>query len=348
MPASSACAAHDGQPRGSPVSVAIPLLAHAMTPLADALADPAVEDVMVQKENEVWVRRGASTTRYEVTGLSYADIEAIAILAGAVRHQDVGRTQPLLATELPTGERLQAVLPPCVRPGTASLTIRRASAEMPTLNQLSASGIFRETRPRPGGLSAYDEELLALYHRADWERFLRACVQRRKTVAFVGETGSGKTHQTKALVGEISHADRIVTVEDTDEWSGLPHPNRVALYYSKGDQGAARVGPNELVEAALRMAPRWLLVQELRDGAAFSFLRAVASGHPGITTWHAPSAATAFDPLGLMVRQHPAGATVPTEDIRLLCRRLVDVVVHCARDGAHFAITEVWFNLVED
>jgi type IV secretion system protein VirB11 len=329
------------------MSAAIPLLQYALTPLAPALADPSVEDVMIQRENEVWLRRGASTERQQVQALAFADIEAIAILAGAVRHQDLGRTQPLLATELPTGERLQAVLPPCVKPGTASLTIRRGATEMPTLDQLSASGIFRETRPRPGGLSSRDEELLGLYGRADWETFLRTCIKARKTVAFVGETASGKTHQTKALVGEIPREERIVTVEDTDEWSGLPHENRVALFYSKGDQGAARVGPNELVEAALRMAPRWLLVQELRDGAAFSFLRAVASGHPGITTWHAPSAANAFDPLGLMVRQHPAGATLPSEDIRQLCKRLVDVVVHCARDGATFAITEVWFNLAE-
>ena len=112
--------------------------------------------------------------------------------------------------------RLQAALPPCVKPGTASLTIRRGSTEMPTLDQLAASGIFRETRPRPGGLSPQDEMLLALYRRADWEAFLRACVKGRKTVAFVGETASGKTHQTKALVGEIPRDERIVTVEDTD------------------------------------------------------------------------------------------------------------------------------------
>ena len=80
------------------VGAAIPLLAHAMAPLAEALADPSVEDVMVQRENEVWIRRGAATTRHDVTSLSFADIEAIAILAGAVRHQDAGRTQPLLAT----------------------------------------------------------------------------------------------------------------------------------------------------------------------------------------------------------------------------------------------------------
>jgi type IV secretion system protein VirB11 len=329
------------------MSAAIPLLAHAMKPLAEALADPATEDVFVQRENEFYVRRGTGTTRYEAQGLSVADIEAIAILAGAIRHQDVGRTRPLLATELPTGERLQAVLPPCVRPGTASLTIRRGSSELPTLEGLAATGIFAATRPRPGGLSEQDGELLELYRQARWEPFLRACVRARKAVAIVGETGSGKTHQTKALVGEIPRDERIVTVEDTDEWGGLPHPNRVALFYSKGDQGAARVGANELVEAALRMAPRWLLVQELRDGAAFSFLRALASGHPGITTWHAKSAAGAFDPLALMVRQHPAGAALPSEDIRNLCRRLVDCVVYCYRDGSRFSIGEVWFNLEE-
>ena len=330
------------------MSAAIPLLAHAMAPLAGALADPATEDVFVQREGEFYVRRGAGMTRHETDALTFADIEAIAVLAGAVRHQDVGRTHPLLATELPTGERLQAVLPPCVRPGTASLTIRRGSTELPTLDGLAATGIFERTRPRPGGLSAQDEELLHLYRRAEWEAFLRACIRGRKTIAVVGETGSGKTHQTKALVGEIPRHERIVTVEDTEEWGGLPHPNRVALFYSKGDQGAARVGANELVEAALRMAPRWLLVQELRDGAAFSFLRALASGHPGITTWHAKSAASAFDPLTLMVRQHPAGAALPSEDVRLLCRRLVDCVVHCHRSSGDFAISEVWFNLAED
>ncbi len=330
------------------MSAAVPLLAHALTPLAEALADPATEDVMVNGPDRFFVRRGAITTQHEAKGLSFSDIEAIAILAGAVRHQDVGRTRPLLATELPTGERLQAVLPPCVRPGTASLTIRRGSSELPTLDGLAASGIFAATRPRPGGLSDADSELLELYRSAHWEPFRRTCIRARKTVAFVGETGSGKTHDTKALVGEIPLNERIVTVEDTDEWGGLPHPNRVALFYSKGDQGAARVGANELVEAALRMAPRWLLVQELRDGAAFSFLRALASGHPGITTWHAKSAATAFDPLALMVRQHPAGATLPSEDIRLLCRKLVDVVVHCHRDGGKFGISEVWLNLAEE
>ncbi|NOG73508.1 MULTISPECIES: P-type DNA transfer ATPase VirB11 [Roseicella] len=329
------------------MSAAVPLLAHAMQPLAEALADPTTEDVMVQREGEFFVRRGAETTRHEAAGLQFADIEAIAILAGAARHQDVGRARPLLATELPTGERLQAVLPPCVRPGTASLTIRRGSSELPTLDGLARSGIFTATRPQPGGMSQEDHALVELYRSANWEPFLRACVRARKTVAFVGETGSGKTHQTKALVGEIPHEERIVTVEDTDEWGGLRHPNRVALFYSKGDQGAARVGANELVEAALRMAPRWLLVQELRDGAAFSFLRALASGHPGITTWHAKSAATAFDPLTLMVRQHPAGATLPSEDIRHLCRRLVDVVVHCARGQGKFYISEVWFNLLD-
>jgi type IV secretion system protein VirB11 len=49
------------------VSAAIPLLAHAMAPLAEALADPSVEDVMVQRENEVWIRRGAARRRRAMT-----------------------------------------------------------------------------------------------------------------------------------------------------------------------------------------------------------------------------------------------------------------------------------------
>jgi Type II/IV secretion system protein len=64
---------------------------------------------------------------------------------------------------------------------------------------------------------------------------------------------------------------------------GLPHRNLVSPFYSKGDQGAARVHSEDLVEAALRMRPYRVLMQELRDGAAFTFIRGIAAGHPGST-----------------------------------------------------------------
>ncbi len=118
------------------------------------------------------------------------------------------------------------------------------------------------------------------------------------------------------------------------------------LFYSKGDQGLAKVRSEELIEAALRMRPDRVLMQELRDGAAFSFIRGVAAGHPGsITTLHAGSADGAFDALRLMVKQHDAGKHLADADVRAFLRQLVDVVIHCEkrRDGSR-GIREVWFD----
>ena len=86
-------------------------------------------------------------------------------------------------------------------------------------------------------------------------------------------------------------------------------------------------------------------MQELRDGAAFTFIRSIAAGHPGsITTCHAGSAAGAFDALRLMVKQHEAGKHLADADVRLLLRQLVHVVAHCRRDHRGFAIEEVYFD----
>ena len=66
------------------------------------------------------------------------------------------------------------------------------------------------------------------------------------------------------------------------------HPNHVRLFYSKDDQGLARVTPKQLLESCLRMKPDRILLAELRAEEAFDYLRNVNSGHPGsITSIHA-------------------------------------------------------------
>jgi type IV secretion system protein VirB11 len=58
--------------------------------------------------------------------------------------------------------------------------------------------------------------------------------------------------------------------------------------YAKDGKSLQKAGAKELLESALRMRPDRILLQELRDGTAFFYLRNVNSGHPGsITTVHA-------------------------------------------------------------
>ena len=117
------------------------------------------------------------------------------------------------------------------------------------------------------------------------------------------------------------------------------------LFYSKGAQGLAKVGPKELLESCLRMRPDRILLQELRDGTAFYYIRNVNSGHPGsITTVHADSARLAFEQLTLLVKESEGGQDLARDDIRGLLTMLVDIVVQCKRVDGKFRVTEVYYE----
>jgi type IV secretion system protein VirB11 len=179
----------------------------------------------------------------------------------------------------------------------------------------------------------------------DWGEFLRVAVRARKNIIVSGATGSGKTTWTKALVREIPRDERLVTIEDARELVLDEHPNHVRLFYSKDDQGLARVTPRQLLECCLRMRPDRILLAELRAEEAFDYLRNVNSGHPGsITSVHAASAELAFEQLVLLVKQSVGGRSLSRRDIKSLLHLLVDVVIQCGFERRERVVKEVWFD----
>ena len=317
-----------------------------LAPIAPFLADASVTEVVINQPREAGVEREGAWSWHNIPELDFDRLDSVAMLCAAMSQQDVGPDRPLCGSVLPDGERVQVCRPPAVPAGTISLTIRRPSSFVPTLSGLSATGLFAATDVPRTGPHPLDAQLAALHRSRDWERFFPLAVQARKTIVVTGDTGSGKTTFAKALIREIPLEERLVTIEDTAEFTGLPHRNVVSLFYSKGAQGLAQVRSEDLLEAALRMRPDRVLMQELRDGAAFAFVRGIAAGHPGsITTCHAPNAAGAFDALRLMLKQHEAGRHLADADARALLGRLVDVVAHCERrpDGSR-GIAEVFFD----
>ena len=316
-----------------------------LAPIDAFLSDPATTEVVINKPGEVGVERRGSWTWHDVPELTFNRLDGIATLSAAMSQQDVGPERPLCGSVLPDGQRVQICRPPAVAAGTLSLTIRRPSSFTPTIAGLASGGLFARTENAGVRVHPLDAELAKLHRAKDWEAFFPLAVKAKKTMVMSGDTGSGKTTVAKALVGAIPLHERLITIEDTAEFIGLPHRNLVGLFYSKGGQGLARVRSEDLIEAALRMRPDRVLMQELRDGAAFTFIRGIAAGHPGsITTCHASSASGAFDALRLMVKQHDAGKHLADVDVRVLLHQLVDVVAHCRRDGSVFSIEEVFFD----
>jgi type IV secretion system protein VirB11 len=108
----------------------------------------------------------------------------------------------------------------------------------------------------------------------------------------------------------------------------------------RGAEGEAAVTPEDLLQAALRMRPDRIMLGELRGGEAFTFLRAINTGHPGsITTLHADSPDKALTQLAMMALQ--AGLGIAFTDVCELVRNMVDVVVQVERRDGRRVISEV-------
>jgi type IV secretion system protein VirB11 len=251
----------------------------------------------------------------------------------------------LLSASLPTGERVQIVIPPATTAGCVAIAIRRPAQEVWSVEELAARGIFRTTKRSSQTLDDTEQQLLALLAASNFEAFMRLAVRSRKNIVVSGPTGSGKTTWTKALIREIPSEERLVTIEDAKELVMDRHPNHVRLFYSKDDQGVARVTPKQLLESCLRMKPDRILLAELRAEEAFDYLRNVNSGHPGsITSVHATSAELAFEQLVLLIKQNQGGRELARSDIKSLLFLLIDVVIQFGVEHHERFIKEIWYD----
>ena len=309
------------------------------------LEDPAVTELCINRPGEAFLETREGWICRKVEFATFEWCLSLAKLVANATRQRIDESSPLLSAALPTGERIQIVLPPATTAGTIAITIRRPADEVWTIEELARRGIFAAKRRAGDALDETETELLRLLGAKEYVAFMRLAVTSRRNILVSGPTGSGKTTWTKALIREISHDERLITIEDARELVLDRHPNHVRLLYSKDDQGLARVTPKQLLEATLRMRPDRILLAELRGEEAFDYLRNVNSGHPGsITSIHAASAELAFEQLVLLVKQSRAGQELDRADIKQLLYLLVDVIVQFGFEQRSRAITEIWFD----
>jgi type IV secretion system protein VirB11 len=324
------------------VSSALELNLLALRPI---LSDPEVTEVCINAPGEAFVETRSGWDR---RALPFADLDWCSRLAKLIANstrQRIDESSPLLSAALPTGERAQIVLPPATTAGTVAITLRRPASEVWSIEDLARRGIFRSTRLAQSTLDETERELLRLLKERAYEAFMRLAVAARKNILVSGPTGSGKTTWTKALIREIPSSERLITIEDARELVLDRHPNHVRLFYSKDDQGLARVTPKQLLECCLRMKPDRILLAELRSEEAFDYLRNVNSGHPGsVTSIHAGSCELAFEQLVLLVKQSPGGRELARRDIKNLLYLLIDVVIQFGVERQERFIREIWFD----
>lgn len=311
-----------------------------LAPLAPWLDRADITDILVNRPGEVWFEAsGATLTRADAPELTDVALQRLAQQIAASSHQGISREHPLLSAMLPNGARVQIVAPPATR-GPMALAIRKHVVADLTLEHYEQLGAFSAIRKGGGDFREERRRTLQrLLDARDMTTFFRAAVRARANIVISGGTASGKTTLLNALLKEVPAEERLIVIEDTPEVK-LGRANAVGLVAVKSELGEARVTVDELLQASLRMRPDRLLVGELRGAEAFTFLRAINTGHPGsITTVHADSTAGALDQLGFMTLQ--AGLTLTRKDVVDYARSVVDIVVQVARAGGRRVVTDV-------
>ncbi|MBY5725206.1 P-type DNA transfer ATPase VirB11 [Rhizobium leguminosarum] len=319
-----------------------------LVPLSPFLRDSSLYEIIVNRPAQVVTEGTAGWQTHELPELSFDKLMRLARAVASYSNQSIDETRPILSATLPGDERIQIVIPPATTRGTVSITIRKPSSVSLSLSDLDQGGLFADVAREEAGIPPVDRRLVELYRTGSYQAFLREAVHARKNIIISGATGSGKTTLSKALIRHIPTSERIISIEDTPELV-IPQPNHVRLFYSKGGQGLAKVGVKDLLESCLRMRPDRILLQELRDGTAFYYIRNVNSGHPGsITTVHADSARLAFEQLTLLVKESEGGRDLERNDIREMLKIAIDVIVQCKRIDGRFRVTEIYYRAAEE
>jgi type IV secretion system protein VirB11 len=311
-----------------------------LSPLAAWLERDDVTDLLINRPGEVWVETVEGVMTCEpAPQVTEVVLGRLARQVAGASHQGVNREHPLLSAALPSGARVQVVAPPATRGGLA-LAVRKHVINDLTLDDLDGAGLFA---PRPRAVTCQgDAELTALYDAGDRLGFLKLAVRRRKTIVISGAAGAGKTTLLNALLKEIEPSERLIVIEDAPEIR-LDRANSLGLVAVRGNQGEARVDADDLLRACMRMRPDRVLLGELRGSEAFTFLRAISSGHPGsITTIHADSPAGALDQIALLAMT--SGLDLGWAQLKTYVERVIDVVVQMDGAGGRRRVADLLFT----
>ncbi len=314
-----------------------------LAPLQSIFLEEGVNEVSINKPKEVWVEKRGDLRKEDIPSLDFDHLRSLALLIASSTEQKISEETPLLSATLPNGFRIQIVIPPACEPGSIGMSIRKPSSMNLDLDAYEKMGAFDNTAVE----NIVDENnkiLNDLLNARKIKEFLYKAVTAKKNVIISGGTSTGKTTFTNAMLLAIPTEERIITCEDSREIDLKMHPNRLHLLASKGGQGRAKVSIQDLIEACLRLRPDRIIVGELRGAEAFSFLRAINTGHPGsISTLHADTPQMAIEQLKLMVMQ--AGMGIPAEQIRDYILHVVDVIIQLKRGakGRRY-ISEIFFT----
>ncbi|WP_202319117.1 type II/IV secretion system ATPase subunit [Archaeoglobus neptunius] len=228
------------------------------------LRDPYIEDISCNGYNlPVFVYHKAYGSIPTNIMYSQEELDRFVLKLSQKANSQVSLERPLVDATLPTGARVQITYRNVVSTKGSSFTVRMFSAEPITpLDLVSWNTISAEAMA-----------------------FLWIAVENGRNMIIVGGTASGKTTMMNAVSFFIPTYSKIVSLEDTREIQ-LPHQNWLPMV-TRDVHGRGKVEMFDLLKAALRQRPEYIIVGEIRGREAATLFQAMNTGHAVYSTLHA-------------------------------------------------------------
>ena len=241
----------------------------------DALMrDPNIEDISCDGANiPVFVyHRKHGSLRTNINFKNEEELASFVIRLAQKCGKHISIAEPMLDATMPDGSRIQMTLSTEITTKGSTFTIRK----------------FRAVPYSPIDLvkmNTLSPEMLA---------YLWILVENGASGIFAGGTASGKTTTLNAISLFIPREAKIVSIEETREIN-LPHPNwipgvtRLGFGEVVADKVVGEIDMYDLMKAALRQRPEYIIVGEIRGREAYVLFQAMATGHTTYSTMHADS-----------------------------------------------------------
>lgn len=264
-----------------------------------------VNEIYINDDGYVWYdsyREGKVKSKERIApAKARSIIELVAGQRGKVANEDV----PSLSAEISGyGARFQGELPPIVR--NPQFNIRKKAIQIFTLDDYVRQGVLSQKH-------------------CD---FIKQSILGRKNILVVGGTGTGKTTLLNAVLDAIATLTpfhRIISLEDLPELQcSAPDYSPMFTKQETGKAGVLRYNMTRLLADCMRRSPDRIIVGEVRDGAAYSMLKAWNTGHPGgACTVHANNSVQGLTRIKSLAEEDEDA----TGDLKDLIGEAIDVVL---------------------
>ncbi|RLG76100.1 MAG: flagellar protein FlaI [Thermoprotei archaeon] len=231
------------------------------------LHDPWIEDITCKGVGPIYlVHKIFGPLETNIEFRSSEELDLFVIRLSERIGKPVSHARPIVDATLPDGSRLNLVYGSDVSLNGSNFTIRKFSKVPLSITQLIA-------------WNTMDERIAA---------YLWMLLNNSMSGFICGETASGKTTTLNAISVFIPPTAKVVSIEDTAEVQ-LPHPNWVRELTRDTGSKESSVTMFDLLRAALRQRPNYIIVGEIRGPEAAIAFQAMQTGHPVLSTFHAAS-----------------------------------------------------------